>query len=95
MMWWNLLAQAATAGDPVDWAALTVPDDPPLQYKGDVSHGPLVVSALPYQCYRESVCSRWLCMPPHVSTHQFENLCVCSIIGLHHYILCHAICRMF
>ena len=31
--------------DPVDWAALTVSDNPPLQYKGDVSLavGPLLL----------------------------------------------------
>ena len=37
VMGWSLLMQLATARDPVNWAALTVPDDPPLQYKGDVS----------------------------------------------------------
>lgn len=33
---WSLLVQPAIARDPVNWAVLTVPDDPPLQYKGDV-----------------------------------------------------------
>lgn len=37
IMGWSLLVQPAAARDPVNWAALTVPDDPPLQYKGDVS----------------------------------------------------------
>ena len=40
VMPWLLLAtssQLTLATDPVDWAALTVSDDPPLQYKGDVS----------------------------------------------------------
>lgn len=31
-----LLQHSSVASDPVDWAALTVPEDPPLQYTGDV-----------------------------------------------------------
>ncbi len=31
-----LLQHSSLASDPVDWAALTVPEDPPLQYTGDV-----------------------------------------------------------
>ena len=37
---WTLLtgfARLCVSTDPVDWAALTVSDNPPLQYKGDVS----------------------------------------------------------
>ena len=37
MLGWNLCVQPATAKDPVDWAVMTVPDNPPMQYKGDVS----------------------------------------------------------
>ncbi|KAL3131185.1 hypothetical protein ABBQ38_000489 [Trebouxia sp. C0009 RCD-2024] len=37
-MGWSLLVQPAAARDPVNWAALTVPDDPPLQYKGDATY---------------------------------------------------------
>ena len=37
MLGWNLYVQPAAAKDPVDWAAMTVPDDPPMQYQGDVS----------------------------------------------------------
>ena len=39
VLWTTLAAmlQGSSASDPVDWAALTVPEDPPLQYKGDVS----------------------------------------------------------
>ena len=40
---WDLFVQPATAKDPVDWAAMTVPDDPPMQYKGDVSQSLLAV----------------------------------------------------
>ena len=37
MLGWQFCLQPATAKDPVNWAAMTVPDDPPMQYKGDVS----------------------------------------------------------
>ncbi len=30
------LQNSSAASDPVDWAALTVPEEPPLQYTGDV-----------------------------------------------------------
>ena len=33
----SVLIQSCAATDPVDWDVLTVPEDPPLQYTGDVS----------------------------------------------------------
>ena len=53
MLGWSLCLQSVTAKDPVDWAAMTVPDDPPMQYKGDVSQRSLVVCQ---HMYRDPPC---------------------------------------
>lgn len=44
MLGWSLFVQPVTAPDPVNWAAMTVPSDPPMQYTGDVSQQSLCLS---------------------------------------------------
>lgn len=39
---WSLFVQPSTARDPVNWAAMSVPSDPPMQYTGDVSQRSLL-----------------------------------------------------
>jgi hypothetical protein len=73
------LLQHIVASDPVDWAALTVPEDPPLQYTGDVRPSTLHMN-LPL--HNEIRLAYACCLTAHCDVNMLKAACSYHTKGL-------------